>query len=148
MVERFRRRPILAFCAAIAIAATVAMIGCASAPVGGPITIECQVFYRASPSEAFQESATTLGPGNGSHKEEFGDLTFSATFLDDPGEGPALSLVVSDATSQNEITRQLYQINRAQGLHDQFVGGHGFTGLNYVFHPTTSAELQDFCLAK
>jgi hypothetical protein len=108
--------------------------------------LECQVFYRASPGEQFQESAHVLGPETSSGTETFEDLALRAQFVDDPGEGPALSLVVSDATSAEEIVRQLYQIDPATGLANQFIGGHGFTGLNYVFHPASGAELQYFCL--
>jgi hypothetical protein len=127
--------------------------GCgASGPTGpqpaGPITIECQVFYRASAGEGFQESIINLGPGNGTHSEGFDELTFSAQYMDDPGEGPSLALAVSDAGVEREISRQLYQIDRSRGLANQFIGGHGFTGLNYVFRPSSSAELQYFCLAK
>jgi hypothetical protein len=31
------------------------------------------------------------------------------------------------------------------GLRDQFIGGHGFTGLAYVFHPASGGEIQYFC---
>lgn len=43
---------------------------------------------------------------------------------------------------------QLYQMPRTEPIRNQFVGDHGFTGLNYVYHPTTRAEMQYLCLAR
>jgi hypothetical protein len=34
---------------------------------------------------------------------------------------------------------------QSKGLVNQFIGGHGFTGLVYVYHPSSDAELQYFC---
>jgi hypothetical protein len=134
---------------AIAAAAllTVAVLagGCTVGSRTAPIAIECQVFYRASPGEQFEESTIVLGPANAARSAEFDLLNFGAQFVDDPGEGPALSIVVSDSASGTEIARQLYQIDRERGLSDQFIGGHGFTGLNYVFSASSSAEMQYFC---
>lgn len=128
--------------------------GCRSAPAtpgsqgGHPLTIECRVCYRTAPGESSQESIIDLGPGNATHSEGFDDLTFSPQYMEDAGEGLSLALAVSDAGTGRDIARQLYQIGRSNGLANQFVGGHGFTGLNYVFHPTSPAELQYFCQAK
>jgi hypothetical protein len=44
--------------------------------------------------------------------------------------------------------QQLYQFIPEAELRDQFAGGHGFTGLTYVHHPTSSAELQYFCQSR
>jgi hypothetical protein len=71
-----------------------------------------------------------------------------AQFVDDPGEGPSLALATVDVATGREIARQLYQIDRAKGLANQFIGGHGFTGLQYVFNSSSTAELQYFCSAK
>ena len=43
---------------------------------------------------------------------------------------------------------QLYQLPLDSGPSNQFVGGHGFTGLNYSYHPDSSAELQFWCEAR
>jgi len=150
-------RPTAAHTALAAVAGVAALIalttGCRSIPTMGSgaaqtVTIECQVFCRPSMGESFQESIISLGPENDSQSAAFDDLTYSAQYMDDAGEGPSLSLVVSDRRTEKEIARQLYQIDRSKGLANQFIGGHGFTGLNYVFHPTSPAELQYFCLVK
>jgi hypothetical protein len=44
-----------------------------------------------------------------------------------------------------EISRQLFQFDPQNPLENQFIGGHGFTGLNYLFHPDSAAEMQFFC---
>jgi hypothetical protein len=52
---------------------------------------------------------------------------------------------VSNAANGAELARGLYQLDPVGGLDDQFIGGHGFTGLAYVFHPDSGAEIQYFC---
>ena len=73
-------------------------------------------------------------------------MAFAATFLSDVGEGQSLSIVVSNSTTGAELTRGLYQLDPQIGLRDQFIGGHGFTGLAYVYHPASGSEVQYFCL--
>ncbi|HUV93017.1 MAG TPA: hypothetical protein VMV80_08020 [Anaerolineales bacterium] len=34
------------------------------------------------------------------------------------------------------------------GPQNQFIGGHGFTGLNYSYQPDSGAELQYWCAVK
>lgn len=114
----------------------------------GPLTIECQVFYRTAAGERFDESIVTLGTDNGAQSLDYDQLAFVAQFYDDAGEGPSLSIATTDRDTGREIARQLCQIDRSKGLANQFIGGHGFTGLQYVFHPTSTAELQYFCQAK
>jgi hypothetical protein len=41
----------------------------------------------------------------------------------------------------------LYQLPLDSGPQNQFVGGHGFTGLNYSYAPGSTAELQFWCEA-
>jgi len=65
--------------------------------------------------------------------------------LADEFEGQSLSIAISNMQNQQELSRSLYQIDQAKGLANQFIGGHGFTGLIYVFHPSSDAELQYFC---
>ena len=43
------------------------------------------------------------------------------------------------------LTSHLYQLPQDSGPTDQFVGAHGFTGLNYVYHPDSGVELQFWC---
>ena len=111
-----------------------------------PLTIICHVFYRDSqavPPEP--ESTLTLAQHGDQQIAQFDTLEFSAQFHDDEFEGRSLTIAVDAADSGQQVTRQLYQMDRQQGTRNQFQGGHGFTGLAYVYHPTTDAELQYFC---
>jgi hypothetical protein len=122
--------------------------GAAGGSSTGDIAIECQVFYRPSPGESFQEAAISLGPENATRSEVFDGMVFTGSFFEGPGEGPSLSLAISDPVTEDEMARQLYQIDQSKGLTNQFIGGHGFTGLVYIFHPGSPAELQYFCSAQ
>ena len=72
-------------------------------------------------------------------------MAFEAFYQDDEFEGRALSIVVVDLETGQEILRQLYQFDPQNPVENMFIGGHGFTGLNYVFHPGSNAEMQYFC---
>lgn len=116
-----------------------------------PDEVSCEAFYRPSPGESFEESTLTLStvPEQGSvtASAEFDDMRAEATFISDAGEGKSLSIVIVDLTTGAELSRGLYQLDSQKGLTDQFVGGHGFTGLAYVYHPTSDSEVQYFCTA-
>jgi hypothetical protein len=122
--------------------------GSRSAAFGG---IDCHVFYRSSPGEGLSEGPAITFTPNGGHKDEaieFGDLGFGAQYWDDQFEGRSLRVSVTDLDNGEQIATQLYQIDRDKGLVNQFIGGHGFTGLVYVYHPSSGAELQYFCEAR
>jgi hypothetical protein len=122
--------------------------GCSSAGSGNAVLgdINCHVSYRPSAGESLVESPLlTLSADGDSESIPFEALEFRAQFLSDAFEGQSLSIVVTDSGTQREITRALYQIDPKLGLSNQFVGGHGFTGLAYVFHPKSEAEMQYFC---
>ena len=135
-------------------AVVVLVVACRPSPEGSgagsaaPVSIECQVFYRAAMGESFAESSVTLAAGGDRGAVEHDDLRFDAQYRADEYEGHALSISVTDQDGGEELVRQLYQIDRAKGLVNQFVGGHGFTGLVYVYHPGSAAEMQYFCLVR
>ena len=137
--------------AELAIAAAVLLIGCTSPPVtSGPqavvsVTIECQVFYRASTNESLSESKIRLTSDGDVELIEFDDLGFNASYIDDGFEARSLVISITNLDSGDEIARQLNQMDRGKNLINQFIGGHGFTGLIYVFHPSSPGELQYFC---
>ena len=99
-------------------------------------------------ADSFGESTITLANGGDHEVVEHDDLRFDAQYWDDEYEGQSLSIYVTDLDTGEEIVRQLYQMDREKGLTNQFVGGHGFTGLTYVYHPRSTAEMQYFCLAR
>jgi len=128
------------------------MVGCVpSGAVTEPVApdfniLVCEVFYRPSPGSGMQSHPPLVFKrGNDSQSIQFDELAFEARFQDDEFEGRALSTIVTAMETGVEISRVLYQFDSNNPVENQFIGGHGFTGLNYVFHPTTSAEVQYFC---
>ena len=135
--------------------AAVFLSGCTSNDAGSggnssdSNTIVCEVFYRPTPGGGLEAAPQiTFSEGNDQKRQEFEDMSFEARFQDDQFEGRALSIAVTNLNTGAEISRQLYQFDPQNPLENQFVGGHGFTGLNYVFHPDLSAEMQYFCSVK
>ena len=130
------------------------LVGCSPSPeeAGGqsvvPVSIDCRVFYRPSVTETLSESAVTLTTSGDHEIIEFDDMEFSAQYWDDQFEGRSLLISVASPDTGDEVVRQLYQMDRGKSLINQFIGGHGFTGLIYVYHPSSPAELQCFCEAR
>jgi hypothetical protein len=87
----------------------------------------------------------TFAGGNDQKVHEFETMAFEARFQDDPHEGRALSIVITELESGDELTRQLFQFDHQNPVENQFIGGHGFTGLNYIFETDSTAEMQFFC---
>jgi hypothetical protein len=110
-----------------------------------PDLVVCEVFYRPAAGASFDDEVLTLSTAGDQGTLAFDDMAFGATFLSDAGEGQSLSIVVTDSASGNELARGLYQFDPQAGLRDQFIGGHGFTGLTYVYHPASDSEVQYFC---
>jgi len=112
----------------------------------GPLNITCEVFYRATAGVPLEAAPLLSLPGKmDRHFLDFDDLSFEARFQNDPFEGQALNISITDRITGAEITKHLYQFDGQNQPRNQFIGGHGFTGLTYVFHPASSAELQYFC---
>ena len=140
--------------AGLLIGVTVLLVGCSPSPeeAGGqsvvPVSIDCRVFYRPSVTESLSESAITLTTSGDHEIIEFDDMEFNAQYWDDQFEGRSLLISVASPDTGDEVVRQLYQMDRGKSLINQFIGGHGFTGLIYVYHPSSTAELQCFCEAR
>ena len=128
------------------------LAGCNTPSSGDSIafsSVDCHVFYRATAGEGISESPTlSLSTDGDMEFVQFEDIGFRAVFLADEFEGQSLSIVITNMENQQELTRSLFQIDQEKGLSNQFIGGHGFTGLGYVFHPTSDTELQYFCEAR
>ena len=124
-----------------------------STPVadGEPIegNIDCHVFYRAASGEALSEAPTmTLSMDGDLEFVQFENMEFRVQTFADQFEGQSLSIAITDLDSRAEINRYLYQLDQSKGLKNQFIGGHGFTGLNYIFHSNGESEMQFFCDAR
>jgi hypothetical protein len=79
----------------------------------------------------------------------FADLVFHAAYATGEGDDErALRTWVTGADKTVIYNVQLYQLPLDSGPDNQFVGGHGFTGLNYTYHPASAAELQFWCEAQ
>ena len=121
--------------------------GEAAAPKGEGIV--CNTAYRSSVGVPIErEESVRFGDEDGQETVTFADLAFHAQY----GSGQmnrerALRLWVSEPGETAELISQLYQLPLDSGPLNQFVGGHGFSGLNYVHHPESGAELQFWCTA-
>lgn len=109
-------------------------------------SISCHVFYRELSCEGLSEAPTmTLSMDGDLAFIKFEILEFRAQFFADQFEGQSLSISITNLDDNVELNRYLYQLDQSKGLSNQFIGGHGFTGLHYIFHPNGDAELQFFC---
>jgi hypothetical protein len=111
--------------------------------------IHCEVYYRSKAGLPLESAPVTpLAEHNDQIVIEFDDMVFEARYQVDEFEGRALYISVTDLDSGTEINRVLYQFDDQNPPENQFVGGHGFTGLNYLYHPSSSAEMQYFCIVE
>ena len=129
--------------------------GCSSSstPVDeGPAiegSVNCQVYYRDSAGNPLSEAPTMpLSTSGDLEFVQFENMEFRVQFFADQTEGQSLSITITNLDSRTELNRYLYQLDQSKGLVNQFVGGHGFTGLNYVFHPNGESEMQFFCAVR
>lgn len=142
--------------------AVLALFGCSSAQPAPPATpqagdeqaaaalaIDCHVAYRSSVTLDIERSGDLpLTKDEGERTVTFNDLEFFAQYWDEEFESRALRIAVRTVETGNELVAQLYQMDRTKPLINQFPGDHGFTGLGYVYHPESGAELQYWCTAR
>lgn len=123
--------------------------GVAETAVPRAESITCTAAYRAGvrmPIES--EESFTLGDEDSQQRLDFSDLSFQAQYSSGEFDNErALVLRVTEPGETEALISQLYQLGGDSGPVNQFVGGHGFTGLNYVYHPESGAELQFWCTA-
>jgi hypothetical protein len=125
--------------------------------------IECTIAYRGNPDRPGREERLMVPAERDGqiHKDaaRFKHMSARITYFDDGYETPVFNVVVRSPGS-GDIAAKSYQLQRLgeQGGPDtqggdagkpenEFVGGHGFTGLGYVFDPDSKAEVQYFCEA-
>lgn len=118
-------------------------------PAARPATITCNAAYRSSTGVPIEsEDSLTFSAADTTTSLPFADLVFHAQYSSgDLDNERALRLWISEPGSSAVLFSQLYQLPMDSGPRDQFIGGHGFTGLNYAYHPTSGAELQYWCTA-
>jgi len=126
---------------------TVVLAACSSE--GRSAEIVCHTAYRVSTSDQLTGTDTVqILDERSSRSIPYIYLEFHAEYT--PGfddNERALRVWVTPSASEQLLAVQLYQLPTEEGPVDQFVGGHGFTGLNYVYDPVSGAELQYWCEA-
>lgn len=97
----------------------------------------------AEPAFQFEERVLAVAAGEDA-SATLGQLTFSVGYHLAEHDADTVSLrVATDAASVLSI---LYQLG--SGLpQNQFLGGHGFTGLLYFTHPDAGGDYQAYCEA-
>ncbi len=135
------------------------MFGCsqptASTPTPdpiGPVTITCPTFYRSTvtvPNEQRENIVLTFQDEQ-NNVVEYPDLMFHAQlFRENRVDAGSLKVWVTLPDDKHELMAALYQFREMPYTYAYSMeGGHGFTGLHYVYNPTSQAELQFWCEAK
>jgi hypothetical protein len=128
------------------------LVACAGNEAAAPPRAEmitCHTAYRSSVGVPIErEQSVVFTDVDGQESISFEDLVFHAQYgSGEMNQERALRLWVTDVREATELQTQLYQLQQETGPQNQFVGGHGFTGLNYVYHPSSGAELQFWCVA-
>ena len=111
-----------------------------------PMMVTCRVQYRPMTGSASGQQEDSLSvrrpvgdPIRSEDTASFDDFRLSATYYDNEHESPALNVVAASSAGE-EVQRVLYQFGESLPT---FVGGHGFTGLQFVY--SGEAELQWWC---
>ena len=130
----------------------LALVGC-STPSGADglraaedfPDVSCTVAYRNDVSVAPSQERVVLSPGE-ERQLEFEELAITLTYQFDVGEGGSLMADVSLPDGGVLFARDLYQFVADDPPRNDFGGDHGFTGLNYVYPPGSTAEGQFLCM--
>ncbi len=127
----------------------VTLAACTAVTAEPAHAITCHTAYRSSPGVAIEsEGAITFGAAGDEQTVPYADLTFHAQYSSGTGDNErALRLWITGTGQTAELHSTLFQLPLDSGPQNQFVGGHGFTGLHYAHHPDTGAELQYWCTA-
>lgn len=130
--------------------AVIAGAGCASGTEGLPSSITCRTQYRPDADSVTGASEPRLTVGRvdeiapRAQRLEFATLTLEVAYQGAAPEGNNVTVVVTTSEGQ-PLVRDLYQLADGTELRREFAGGHGFTGLQYVFHE--AASLQVWCVS-
>jgi len=134
----------------VAAAACPLLGACTSGEGGsGDGTFECSAWYRRDVTVAIEQEAHLSAVIGAEQAATLGDFRFTVLYTSDDFEGRSLLTRIEDGSGSepHAIERRLFQLGD-DSPQNEFVGGHGFTGLSYVYHPTSGAELQYMCQAE
>lgn len=111
--------------------------------------INCTTAYRSSSGTRIEaEQTVQLGPNDGEQQITYDALTFTARYAGGELDNErAVQIQVTQPDTTAPLLNVLFQLPQESGPVNQFVGGHGFSGLHYVTDPATGAELQWWCEA-
>jgi len=112
--------------------------------------ITCTAAYRANVSQSIEkEENLTFADSDAEQTIAFTDMLFHAAYSAGEADNERnLRVWVTDGGDTAVYHTILYQLPADSGPQNQFVGGHGFTGLNYSYAPNSTAELQFWCEAR
>jgi len=132
---------------------TLTLLSCSggnSTPPAKASDIACTAAYRSSVSGPIEREETiTFADTDAEQALTFNDLVFHAAYATgEMNNERSLRTWVTALDESVIYNSQLYQLPLDSGPSNQFVGGHGFTGLNYSYHPDSLAELQFWCEAQ
>lgn len=131
----------------LAVLISIVAVSCSSQARAA--VIECTTAYRVSTADELTGTdSVRFDDEQSTQSIPYIYLEFHAEYQ--PGfedNERSLRVWVTPTASQKVLAVQLYQLPADEGPVDQFVGGHGFTGLNYVYDPASGAELQYWCEA-
>ncbi len=116
-----------------------------------PASVTCSTFYRSSVTVSNEQQANIILTFQDEQKVvEYPDLMFHAQlFRENREEAGSLKVWVTLPGDKHELMAVLYQFLEMPYTYTYSMeGGHGFTGLHYVYNPTSQAELQFWCEAK
>jgi len=129
--------------------------GGAEATIPKAETISCTAAYRASVAQDIEREETILFSGTDAEQSiAFTDMVFHAAYRAGEADNERnLRVWVTDVGEERAPSEAavavyhstLYQLPINSGPQNQFVGGHGFTGLTYSYQPDSGAELQFWC---
>ncbi len=138
------------FCIPLSVFCLLILCACSSAPTAVPRadSVTCHTAYRSSKGVTIErEDAITFGDWDDSETLNYHDLEFHAQYFSGAmNHERSLRLWVTEKGQTAELHSTLYQLPQDSGPQNQFIGGHGFTGLNYATHPASGAELQYWCV--
>ena len=112
-------------------------------------SISCTAAYRSSAEVGIEREETlTFTNADDEQTVAFTDMTLHAAYDAGGADNERnLRVWVTDAAETAVYHSTLFQFEPDSGPQNQFVGGHGFTGLNYSYASGSTAELQYWCEA-
>ncbi len=118
--------------------------GAMPSPTQGDDRLACSFFWRKSDAHSFRKADERTVAFDDVAKREFrlGDFDFAVRVTESKAGGR--ELVVSAEAGPAEISEQ-YDFGQHGGAAHLPGGGAGFTGLRYLTHPKSRAEVQFWC---